>query len=56
MRSFCVAALYVLLWDFVPLRFTLAITVPLFALYFFSLVGWRYFLERRMQRIREGLG
>lgn len=55
MRAFCLTAVYILLWDFVPLRFTLAFTVPLFGLYFFGLVGWRYFLEREMQRMREGL-
>ena len=56
MRTFCLAALYILLWDFYLLRFTLVFIIPLVGLYFFSLVGWRYFLERKMQRIREGVG
>ena len=56
MRAFCTAALYFLLWDFYLLRFTLLFTVPLFILYFFALVGWRYALERKTQRMREGIG
>ena len=56
MRTFCLTALYFLLWDIVPLRFTLLLTVPFLALHFFSLVGWRYFLDRKIQRMREGIG
>ncbi len=56
MRTFCVAALYFLLWDFTPLRWTLVLTVPVVTFFFFSLVGWRYFLERKLQRIHEGIG
>ncbi len=55
MRTFCLAALYFLLWDFYLLRFTLILSVPLIALYFFSLVGWRYFMDRKMQRLREDI-
>ena len=55
MRTFCVAALYFLLWDFTLIRWTLILSVPTIFMYFFSLVGWRYFLERKRQRIREGI-
>ncbi|PPK85132.1 hypothetical protein CLV84_2023 [Neolewinella xylanilytica] len=56
LRTFCLTALYVLLWDVYLIRFTLLLSVPFVTLYFFSLVGWRYFMERKIQRMREGIG
>lgn len=53
LRSFCLAALYFLLWDIAWVRWTLLLTLPVTGFYFFSLVGWRYFLERKLQRMRE---
>ncbi|THH39468.1 hypothetical protein [Neolewinella litorea] len=53
LRTFCLAALYILLWDITWVRWTLLLTLPVTGLYFFSLVGWRYFLERKMQRLKE---
>ncbi|WP_116128190.1 hypothetical protein [Lewinella sp. IMCC34183] len=56
MRTFCVAALYFLFWEYTWVRFTLILYVPLNFFFLFCLVGWRYFLERKVQRMREELG
>ncbi|NJB86728.1 glucose dehydrogenase [Lewinella marina] len=53
LRTFCLAAVYFLLWEVTWVRWTLVLTLPVVGFYFFSLVGWRYFLERKMQRMRD---
>ncbi|WP_183496516.1 hypothetical protein [Neolewinella aquimaris] len=55
MRAICLASLYFLLWDYTWLRWTLIVALPILGFQFFSLVGWRYFLERKLQRMQEGV-